>query len=192
MEEADAKVLESKKLRFSRDTPFLALGALASVLQPILLLLSGKDVNDAIWPHAYRALQATMFLRENITLLFFLALMLFFTSLITVKSQLKGQALNQNLRRSLLFILGLFSGLTALYFLLDIFYLRGAFLLLPTLYGMILLSTLLAVGGLPRLPDGASRAAFFFQRSASLCHFLCRLVGHARCPGDDRHCTFSS
>ena len=152
MEEAGAKVLEPKKIRFSRDTPFLALGALASVLQPVLLLLSGKDVNDAIWPHAYRALQATMFLRENITLLFFLALMLFFTSLITVKSQLKGQTLNQNLRRSLMFILGFFSGLTALYFLLDIFYLRGAFLLLPTLYGMILLSTLLAVGGLPRLP----------------------------------------
>ena len=126
------------------------------------LLLSGKDVNDAIWPHAYRALQATMFLRENITLLFFLALMLFFTSLITVKSQLKGQALNQNLRRSLLFILGLFSGLTALYFLLDIFYLRGAFLLLPTLYGMILLSTLLAVGGLPRLPDGSVKGSVFF------------------------------
>ena len=168
MEEADAMVLEPKKLRFSSDTPFLALGALASVLQPILLLLSGKDVNDAIWPHAYRALQATMFLRENITLLFFLALMLFFTSLITVKSQLKGRALNQNLRRSLLFILGLFSGLTALYFLLDIFYLRGAFLLLPTLYGMILLSTLLAVGGLPRLPDGASRTAIF-SSGAHLC-----------------------
>ncbi|RJU98592.1 MAG: hypothetical protein DWC04_03070 [Candidatus Poseidoniales archaeon] len=168
MEEVKTLATEPKKVRFSMDTAFLALGAIASILQPIILLLSGKDVTDAIWPHAYRALQATMFLRENITLLFFLGLMLFFTSFLAVNSILKGRPLNQNIRRFLLFILGLFSGLTALYFLLDIFYLRGAFLLLPTLYGMILLSTLLAVGGLPRLPDGASKGEFF-SSGAHLC-----------------------
>lgn len=143
-------------------------GFLVSVLQPIFLLASGKDVNDAIWPHAYRALQATMLLREHLSLMLFVALILFFTSIVSVQSQLRSKPQNKTLNLVLLFVGGLISGFTMLYFLLDVFYLRGAFLLLPTSYGILLLSILLMVGGLPRLPDRDSKAKVM----ASLTHLL--------------------
>ena len=130
----------------------IAVGLLASIIQPVILFLSGKDINDAIWPHAYNALQATMWLRDNLTLMFFFALMMFFASLVVVNNRFKGKILHKIHQGILLFVIGLFSGFTVLYFLLDIFYLRGAFLLLPTMYGIILLSCILSVSGLPTLP----------------------------------------
>jgi hypothetical protein len=142
----------------SRDkSKFMSLGILVSgfivsIIQPVILFLSGKDVNDAIWPHAYRTLQTTMWLRENLTLMFFLVLLMFFASLVSVKNKFKGKTLHHIHRSALLFVIGLISGFIVLYFLLDFFYLRGAFLLLPTLYGAILLTSILSVSGLPTLP----------------------------------------
>lgn len=144
------------------------IGFLLSVLQPLFLLLTGKDVNDAIWPHAYRALQATMLLREQITLMLFFALLLFFASMVSLQSRVRGKPQNEILNYALVFVGGLFSGFTMLYFLLDVFYLRGAFLLLPTFYGIILLSILFVVGGLPRLPERESRAKML----TSLTHLM--------------------
>ena len=144
------------------------IGFLLSVLQPLFLLLTGKDVNDAIWPHAYRALQATMLLREQITLMLFFALLLFFASMVSLQSRVRGKPQNEILNYALVFVGGLFSGFTMLYFLLDVFYLRGAFLLLPTFYGIILLSILFIVGGLPRLPERESRAKML----TSLTHLM--------------------
>lgn len=142
----------------SRDkSKFMSLGILVSgfivsIIQPVILFLSGKDVNDAIWPHAYRTLQTTMWLRENLTLMFFLVLLMFFASLVSVKNKFKGKTLHHIHRSALQFVIGLISGFIVLYFLLDFFYLRGAFLLLPTLYGAILLTSILSVSGLPTLP----------------------------------------
>lgn len=136
-------------------------GMLASVIQPIFLLASGKEVNDAIWPHAYRALQATMFLRDHLTLMFFFSLILFFSSAASIKNQMSGKQPHQLIRRVLLFISGLTTGFLILYFLLDVFYLRGAFLLLPTAYGIILLCSLFVIGGLPRLPERTSKTKIF-------------------------------
>ena len=135
-------------------------GFLASIIQPVILLFSGKDVNDAIWPHAYRTLQMTMILRDNIEIMIFLALILFTISIVFITYQIKGKSNNLIIQRILLFLLGLNCGFIMLYFLLDIFYLRGAFLLLPTAYGIILFSTLLIVGGVPRLPTIESRYQF--------------------------------
>ena len=135
-------------------------GFLASIIQPIILLFSGKDVNDAIWPHAYRTLQATMLLRENVGIMVFFAIVLFCTSIIFVNQQIKGKPNNLVMQRILLFLLGLICGFITLYFLLDVFYLRGAFLLLPTSYGIILLTILLIVGGVPRLPRTETKYNF--------------------------------
>ena len=160
MEGAVAEIEATSRLDRLIGPGFVAAGALASIAQPIVLLLAGKDVNDAIWPHAYRALQATMLLRENLTLMFFCTLMLFFASLVAVQNKLKGKPLPPVLHRSLLFAIGLFSGFTVLYFLLDVYYLRGAFLLLPTMYGVILFTSVLSVRGLPTLPMGDSKKSF--------------------------------
>ena len=149
MEEVIAEAEKTSRVERLIGPGFVGAGALAAIAQPIVLLLAGKDVNDAIWPHAFRALQATMFLRDNLTLMFFCTLMLFFASLVAVQNKLKGKPMAPALHRSLLFAIGLFSGFTVLYFLLDVFYLRGAFLLLPTMYGVILFTSVLSVGGLP-------------------------------------------
>ena len=57
---------------------------------------------------------------------------------------------------ALVAVTGLLTGLISLHLLLDWAYLRGAFLLLPTLYGWLLLCLLLAWGGAPtwRTLDG--------------------------------------
>ena len=152
--------MDEEKISFSGENlkskikPMLIIGIgfLASIIQPVILFLSGKDINDAIWPHAYNALQATMWLRDNLTLMFFFSLLMFFASLVVVNNKFKGKSLNKIHQGILLFVIGLFSGFTVLYFLLDIFYLRGAFLLLPTMYGVILLCCILSVSGLPTLP----------------------------------------
>ena len=151
----DGEDLLSNDSRYK--SKFMSLGILVSgfvvsIIQPIILFLSGKDVNDAIWPHAYRTLQTTMWLRENLTLMFFLVLLMFFASLVSVKNKFKGKTLHHIHRSALLFVIGLISGFIVLYFLLDFFYLRGAFLLLPTMYGAILLTSILSVSGLPTLP----------------------------------------
>jgi hypothetical protein len=109
-----------------------------------------------------------MLLREQVTMMLFFALLLFFASLVSLKSQVRGKPQNKTLNYALVFVGGLFSGLTMLYFLLDVFYLRGAFLLLPTSYGIILLSILFIAGGLPRLPERESRAKML----TSLTHLM--------------------
>ena len=132
MEGAGDSTQPPRASRLSLGSTLFGLGLLTSFIQPIFLLATGKDVNDAIWPHAYRALQATMLLREHLTLMLFFALLLFFASLVSIQSQIRGKPQNQTLKHALIFAGGLFSGFTVLYFLLDVFYLRGAFLLLPT------------------------------------------------------------
>jgi len=168
MEEGGDSMQPPQTPRRTIGSTLFGLGLLTSFIQPIFLLFIGKDVNDAIWPHAYRALQATMLLREHLTLMLFFALLLFFASMVSVHSQIRGKPQNQTLNYALLFSGGLFSGFTILYFLLDVFYLRGAFLLLPTSYGIILLSILFIVGGLPRLPERGSKAKML----TSLTHLL--------------------
>ena len=124
MEEAeDSQVEESAQSKFLNPS-IIGLGLLAAFVQPIVLILAGKDINDAIWPHAYRALQATMLLRSHLTVMFLCSLLMFFASLVAVQNHVKGKQLHVVHQRSLLFILGLFSGFTILYFLLDVFYLH--------------------------------------------------------------------
>ena len=152
MDEEELSITDSKFESKMVSIGIVISGFIASVIQPVVLFLSGKDVNDAVWPHAYRALQATMWLRENLTLMFFFVLLMLFASLVSVNNKFKGKNIHQIHRAILLFVIGLFSGFIVLYFLLDFFYLRGAFLLLPTLYGVILLSSILTVNGLPTIP----------------------------------------
>jgi len=52
--------------------------------------------------------------------------------------------------------------------LLDIAYLRGAFLLLPTLYGIILFNLLVVAGGIPKLPRRSFELSSKINRSLHL------------------------
>jgi len=128
------------------------LGFLLSVFEPITRFISGKDISDSIWPYAYRTLTWTMSLRENILLFTVSMSILFFITFMVLQRQLKGQE-NQRWANGFgLLLIGFLVGFIGLFFALDTFYLRGAFLLLPTLYGFLLLSILLMVGGVPHIP----------------------------------------
>ena len=125
-------------------------GFLLAFSEMMLRLLSGKDIVDAVWPHAVRSLDWTMALRSSPTL----------TLSIFVLAGLGGYGLRKAVASaeqppSWLVIpyggLGLLLGLLTLHFLLDVFYLRGAFLLLPTLMGWTLACFLVALGGPPTL-----------------------------------------
>ena len=127
-------------------------GLFLSIVEPLARYLSGKSISDSIWPYAYRTLIWTMNLRDNMFLLtLFVSVLLFFTFLV-LQRQLKGHE-NPRWANALgMILLGILIGFIVLYFALDVFYLRGAFLLLPTLYGFLLLTILLMVGGFPHVP----------------------------------------
>ncbi|MDA8546538.1 hypothetical protein N9L11_02015, partial [Euryarchaeota archaeon] len=150
----------SRWTRFYQSEVFLIIaffaGLLLSVMEPVFRSFSGYDVSDAIWPYAYRTLQWTMFLRGNLFIFLLGTSVLMFATFIVLQRHMKG---HQNPRWANgigLSLLGLLTGFIVLFFALDIFYLRGAFLLLPTAYGFLLIGLLLMVGGIPHIPRESS------------------------------------
>lgn len=145
--------------KFSSSNSFFPIlyliGIVLSVAEPILRYVSGKNVSDSIWPHAYRTLTWTMSLRANIFTLTLLMSVLLFLTFLVLQRQIKGQVNPIWANTVGVLLLGLLTGFLILFFALDQYYLRGAFLLLPTLYGFLFLSLLLMVGGFPHIPkDG--------------------------------------
>ena len=131
---------------------FFFLGLLLSVTEPVVRYLSGMSISDSIWPHAYRTLLWTMNLRDNIFEFTVLMSLLLFITFLVLQRQLRGQ-LNPRWANAIgTSLLGALTGFILLFLMLDVYYLRGAFLLLPTLYGFLLLSILLMVGGYPHIP----------------------------------------
>ena len=156
--EGDVTTAPLWKRVYSKDVFFplaFVSGLILSVLEPLLSSLSGKDVSDSIWPYAYRTLQWTMSLREGIFTFTLMMSVLLFLTFLVLQRQLKGR-LNPRWANGIgVFLIGFLVGFIVLFFALDRFYLRGAFLLLPTLYGFLLLSILLMVGGFPHVPKDA-------------------------------------
>ena len=108
-------------------------GFLLSIIEPIVLLISGRDIASALWPMANRSLDITFFLRDWHIELFAFTLFIipfgFFRSLSATK-------LEKNLSW---IIMGFTFGLILIYLLLNYAYLKDAFVLLPTCLGIILL-----------------------------------------------------
>ena len=122
------------------------MGFLLALLEPIVLLAMGNDIAGALWPMAIRSLELTLFLREWRTFAF--GFFLLSTSVVLTRCNNSGSW--EKVISAL--ILGLTTGLLVIFTLLDIAYLRGAFILLPTAYGFIILCTVLMVSGLPKNP----------------------------------------
>ena len=133
-------------------------GLFLSIIEPVLLSLSGSEVSDAIWPYAYRTLQWTMFLRGNLFLFTLGSSLLMFVTFLVLQRHVKGRGNPRWANGIGLCLLGLLSGFIVLFFALDVFYLRGAFLLLPTAYGFLLFALLLMVGGMPHIPRDSTKA----------------------------------
>ena len=112
-------------------------------MEPIFLLIAGKDLGSAFWPMAIRTLDATLFLREYRE--FFFATILLITPYFLVYHTTQ----NEKLRSLWGLILGITSGLFLVFLLLNYAYIRDAFVLLPTIYGFVILYCSLKIWGIP-------------------------------------------
>ena len=149
----------------------LILGAVIALSESIYLLLLGQPIQNAIWPQAIRTLAWTFFLRQHIAAIaIFSALILAVSIWVALRKQ-KGTELHP------LFVVGLMSLIGAvfaswiIFLLMDIRYIRGAFLLLPTIYGVLLLGSAIAVRGAPHLPKQEQTKT---QKTYTLLH-LCTI-----------------
>ena len=130
-----------KKLGF-----LFALGFLLSLLEPLVLLVMGNDIGGALWPMANRSLDWTYFLREWRTEVFGLAII----SVPLAFSRSKNSSAWEKTIATV--VLGLTFGLLFIFTLLNMAYIRDAFILLPTTYGFIIICSVLIVGGVPKNP----------------------------------------
>ena len=119
-------------------------GFVIAFIEPIILLLLGDDLGGAFWPMAIRTLELTLYLRENRSLVFALTIILTLTALVYNRSE------NPISIMVATFSVGLVFGLLAVFKLLDMAYMRGAFILLPTLYGFLILILSFKLYGIPK------------------------------------------
>ena len=122
---------------------FAIFGFILPFLEPCILLLLGDDLGGAFWPMALRTLDLTLFLRENRSIIFGLLL------IYSIHTLLSGKSENTKVRLFCSFIIGLVFGLIVVFILLDLAYLSGAFVLLPTIYGFLIAITSFKIFGKP-------------------------------------------
>ena len=152
-QEVDAPNKHWRLLPFWRPVLFF-LGFLAAFTEVIVRLVQGTGIIDAIWPHAVRSLEWTVWLRTSTeqTLILFISIGIgaFFLNKWKTSSEYEN-----GIEETLIVPIGFVSGLIVIHFVMDIFYLKGAFLMLPMLYAWVFLWLLLIVGGMPRLRTSA-------------------------------------
>ena len=145
--------------RFADSSQFplamMAFGAFVAWAESLLMLVQGESIENAIWPQAVRTLSWTFILRENVFLITFLsALFLGFCVYSSIQYH-RGHRLNKSIQAILFSLIGGVFASWIIFVLMDYRYIRGAFLLLPTIYGVVLLGSTLAIRGPPGLPDSA-------------------------------------
>ena len=143
--------------RFADSSQFplamMAFGAFVAWAESLLMLVQGESIENAIWPQAVRTLSWTFILRENVFLITFLsALFLGFCVYSSIQYH-RGHRLNKSIQAIFFSLIGGVFASWIIFVLMDYRYIRGAFLLLPTIYGVVLLGSTLAIRGPPGLPD---------------------------------------
>ena len=155
----DGEATQEKPLlqRFADSPQFplamMAFGALVAWAESLLMLVQGESIENAIWPQAVRTLSWTFILRENVFSVAFLsALFLGFCVYSSIQYH-RGHRLNKSIQAIFFSLIGGVFASWIIFVLMDYRYIRGAFLLLPTIYGVVLLGSTLAIRGPPGLPD---------------------------------------
>ena len=132
--------------RINQPLFMVLLGLIIASLPVLVLLIQTQSVISAIWPHAINTLDWTMWARTHVAwmpLFFFCCVSVAYAFRTThIKDNRPIQALTE-------VCIGIQLWYLFLYFLLNVFYLRGAFLLLPTVYSAILITLLFARFGAP-------------------------------------------
>ena len=127
-------------------------GVVLSLLETIYMLILGNTLENAVWPLAIRTLELTFFLRENMPLVTIFCASLISASLWLMIRRQQQKYIPSWIGHLLVFISGVIMGSYGVFIIMDIRYLRGAFLLLPTLYGFILFACAIGAKGIPNLP----------------------------------------
>jgi hypothetical protein len=137
----------------------LFFGILLASSEMLYRLLIGKDIVDSVWPHAVRSLEWTLALRSSMEMTLTVFLLMGILGWSMASSRKKGP-LKPWATSTIDYSLGVLIGFISLHLLLDTFYLRGAFLLLPTLMGWMLICLLVGRWGAPtwRRLDGPAIA----------------------------------
>ncbi len=128
------------------------LGMITALLETIYLLILGNNLENAVWPLAIRNLEYTFVLRKSVPSVAIVCGLILSIGLWLMIRKQQQKSIPNWIAYLLIFISGLIIGLYAVFVIMDLRYLRGAFLLLPTLYGFILFSCAIGSKGIPNLP----------------------------------------
>ncbi|MGB0474987.1 MAG: hypothetical protein ACPGK2_04025, partial [Candidatus Poseidoniaceae archaeon] len=154
--EKTVSVFKSSLLKFTNKPYFpLALfltGVIVALIETIYLLLLGNSLENAVWPLAIRNLELTFTLRESVPSVAVLCALILSIGLWLMIRRQQKKSIPNWIGYVLVFISGLILGLYAVFVIMDLRYLRGAFLLLPTVYGFVLFSCAIGSKGIPNLP----------------------------------------
>ena len=129
-----------------------SIGVFVSLIDTIYLLARGSNLENAVWPLAIRTLEITLYLRKSVPLVALLCALILSLGLWLMMRRQQGKHIAQWITHSLIFTAGVTVGAYAVYLVMNARYLRGAFLLLPTVYGFILFACAIGARGIPRLP----------------------------------------
>lgn len=133
----------------------MVLGAFIALAESLFLLLQGESIENAIWPQAVRTLSWTFLLRENVVLIALFSAAFLACCVYASIQHHRGHRLKKPIQGIFFCIIGAVFASWIIFVLMDYRYIRGAFLLLPTIYGVLLLGSTLAIRGPPGLPDSS-------------------------------------
>ena len=151
-----AEVADSTVSKFAK-SPFFGLflfliGVIIALFETIYLLLLGNTLENAVWPLAIRTLEWTMVLRDNVPAVTTFAGLILATSMWLMVRRQQDKPINRGFSYGAIICSGFIIGSYAVFVIMDLRYLRGAFLLLPTIYGVLLFSSAIIARGVPKLP----------------------------------------
>ena len=127
-------------------------GVLVALVETIYLLILGNSLENAVWPLAIRNLELTFSLRKSVPTVAILCAVILTLGLWLMIRRQQQKSIPDWVGNFLIFISGVILGLYAVFVVMDLRYLRGAFLLLPTVYGFVLFSCAIGSRGIPILP----------------------------------------
>ena len=143
-----SRIKQSKYL----PTWIFSLALIVALSETIFLLILGNSLENSVWPLAIRTLEWTMVLRDNIEIVTVISSIILSLGLWLMMRRQNEKPISIWVNYLAIFISGFVIGNYIIFVIMDLRYLRGAFLLLPTIYGFLLFSSSIIVRGMPQLP----------------------------------------
>ena len=154
-EVANGSTLETKTWFYPA---LFAFGILVSIAESLYMIILGNTLENAVWPIAIRTLEWTLYLRDNLGFVTMLSGIVLAYSLFFMMKKEQSKSTTKFVSYFSVFLIGFILGNYVIFMIMDARYLRGAFLILPTVYGILLLSSCLIARGTPKLPQKRTKS----------------------------------